>query len=617
MSESIEPIARTEVGGVPVFSLSVPGQMRAMLAFRVGVVDETLPIHGITHLVEHLAMYPLMQAGSGHAPDRINARVEPLRTRFFAAGSADEIKAFLEGLCQSLTNLPLERIESEKKVLRTEAANRTSGSAKGGWGWRFGPVGVGLCDWEEYGLRWLRPEHVADWASTNFTARNAVLVLTGPVPAGLELKLPEGRRKPLPDQRSLPYKSPAIFQVGDRFVLLSILGPRETRFVTARHVLHARLRDRVRIRESLAYNVNAGYEPLDKTTAEIAMFADSLQPSSKAAADAFVEELNRLAENGPTDSELATLREERRRELSEPESGVGRLDQLAIAELEGRVGKTMEQLEADFEAASPGDIAKTVKDVYATAYLGIPQEVPMTVSGFTPVPLSSGKRASGHRVVPMPGAKHSDIIDFSTDGISLTMPNATIVGMRWDEVAVALWWHDGRRTLVNLEGAGLNITPDRWREVRPLLDAVRTHVPADRWVPMDEPGALPRQEGPVCSICEAAPAIEVTLQDPRSLFFTHRRTVHGVLCRDCGIATFRQVQRRVLALGWWSVPGLIYTPIALASNVEVWSRFRRLPVPIRTSGINPLRKGRTVWLHPAMLIPLSALVALAVIYIRL
>jgi zinc protease len=613
----VASIARVEVGGVPVFSLDVPGPMRAMLAFRVGAVDETLPTRGITHLVEHLAMYPLMQAGSRHAQDRLNARVEPVRTRFFAAGSAEEIKAFLADLCQSLTNLAVERLENEKKILRTEAANSERGSAKGGWSWRFGPNGLGLLDWAEYGLRWLGPDHVAHWARTNFTAENAVLVLTGPVPAGLELKLPGGRRMPLPDQRALAYKTPAIFQIGDRFVLLSILGPRATPFVTARDVLNARLRDRVRVRESLAYNVNAEYHPLDRTTAEIAMFADSLRPSSRAAADAFVEEVNRLAKEGPTAAEIAMFREERRVGLADPESGVGRLDQIALAELEGREGKSLEELEADFESDSPGDIAQVVKTASGTAFLGIPEEVPMTVPGFTPVPAGSGKPITGHRVFPMPGAKHSDILDYSSGGVSLTAPNGTVVGMRWDEVAAALWWQDGRRRLVNFEGAGINVTPDRWREVRPLLDAIRANVPAERWVPMDEEGSLPRHEGPICSICEAAPAIEVTLQDPRSLFLVYRRKVHGVLCRDCGIAKFRQVQRRVLALGWWSIPGLIITPIALISNIEIWSRFRRLPVPIRTSGINPLPKGHTVWLHPAMLIPLSALVGLAVIYIRL
>src|SRR5437879_917846 len=92
MQQSGEPV-RTTIDGVPVYSLDVPGQMRAVLTFRVGVADETLPMRGVTHLVEHLAMRPLLQ-GIG-TRDRVNARVEPLRTRFLVTGEPSEISTFL------------------------------------------------------------------------------------------------------------------------------------------------------------------------------------------------------------------------------------------------------------------------------------------------------------------------------------------------------------------------------------------------------------------------------------------------------------------------------------------------------------------------------------------
>src|SRR5439155_980562 len=111
---------RVVVDGVPVFWLEVPAPLRAMLVFRVGQVDETLPTHGITHLVEHLAMYPLMQ--NLEAANRINARVEPFRTRFMASGTPEEIATFLADVTTSLTNLPLDRLENEKKVLRRVTA---------------------------------------------------------------------------------------------------------------------------------------------------------------------------------------------------------------------------------------------------------------------------------------------------------------------------------------------------------------------------------------------------------------------------------------------------------------------------------------------------------------
>jgi zinc protease len=600
----VTEVARTEIDGVPVFSLDVPGPLQCMLAFRVGVVDETLPIRGITHLVEHLAMYPLMQSGSSHSKERINARVEALRTRFFATGTLEELKNFLHDLCQSLRSLPLDRLDGERKVLRTEGANRTGGSVKACWTWRFGPSGLGLCDWEEFGLRWLGPADVERWAGEWFTAQNAVLWLSGPVPEGLTLELPSGKRKQLPAQRPLPYTTPAMYQQGDRFALLHMLGPRTSPFMLSSFILNMRLRDRIRQRESLAYEVRANYLPLDKDTAEVTAFADSLQASSKAAADAMAEETRRLGEEGPQPAELEIVRAERRRAMENPESGFGRLDASAISELEGRDSRP-DVVDAEIESVTPEAMAQVVKASYTSAFLSLPQDVPMSVPGFTPIPLTSGRRYKGVQVLGMPGAGHSDVIDLSTEGISVTFPNRSYVGMAWNEIAAALWWADGRRTLFNVEGAGINFNPEKWREAPTVLGALQAHVPADRWIPMDEADALPRQDALVCSVCKASPALEVTFRNTRSLFYTRLSTVHGVLCRDCGIAEFRSVQRRLLARGWWSLPGLVYTPAHLLQNYMTCRRFLKLPVPIRTSGINPMRKGRSVLLHPAMLVPVG------------
>ena len=50
---------RSSVDGVPVFWTESGDEMLAGLVFRVGRADESLARGGITHLVEHLALYPL------------------------------------------------------------------------------------------------------------------------------------------------------------------------------------------------------------------------------------------------------------------------------------------------------------------------------------------------------------------------------------------------------------------------------------------------------------------------------------------------------------------------------------------------------------------------------
>lgn len=51
-------VIRSEIDGIPTFSIDGPRPFTAILSFRVGSYDERLPIRGITHLTEHLALYP-------------------------------------------------------------------------------------------------------------------------------------------------------------------------------------------------------------------------------------------------------------------------------------------------------------------------------------------------------------------------------------------------------------------------------------------------------------------------------------------------------------------------------------------------------------------------------
>ena len=46
------------VDGLSTYWVANGGPFRAVLVFRVGQADETLPTRGICHLVEHLAIEP-------------------------------------------------------------------------------------------------------------------------------------------------------------------------------------------------------------------------------------------------------------------------------------------------------------------------------------------------------------------------------------------------------------------------------------------------------------------------------------------------------------------------------------------------------------------------------
>src|SRR5687767_3382181 len=93
---------RTERGGLPVWWADVPGSFFASLMFRVGQADEALATRGLTHLVEHLALFAL-----GRRDHPFNGFVDDVRCVFYATGEQDEVLDFLHGVAASLRSLPL------------------------------------------------------------------------------------------------------------------------------------------------------------------------------------------------------------------------------------------------------------------------------------------------------------------------------------------------------------------------------------------------------------------------------------------------------------------------------------------------------------------------------
>src|SRR5256885_4125191 len=106
-------IQALRLDGIPSFvAPSGPMPLRACLMFRTGMADEGLSRHGMTHLVEHLAL-----EGLGEQPYKYNGMVDGLFTRFYVAGRAAEIVAFLERVVSRLAALPRERLVAEAAVL--------------------------------------------------------------------------------------------------------------------------------------------------------------------------------------------------------------------------------------------------------------------------------------------------------------------------------------------------------------------------------------------------------------------------------------------------------------------------------------------------------------------
>jgi zinc protease len=106
------------VDGLSTYWVADGGPFRAVLVFRVGQADETLPTRGICHLVEHLAIEPQPRLYAHNGWCSIDA------TGFWAEGDREEVLGYLSGVARRLHPLPRDRMVAERQILATEGSQR-------------------------------------------------------------------------------------------------------------------------------------------------------------------------------------------------------------------------------------------------------------------------------------------------------------------------------------------------------------------------------------------------------------------------------------------------------------------------------------------------------------
>jgi len=345
------------------------------------------------------------------------------------------------------------------------------------------PRGLGVADYREFGLQWLGAGEVRAWAEERFTAGNAAVWISGAVPPNLRLNLRPGKRFPRPKVAPLQHATPAFYQRGRSGVALSMLWDAG---ITAKYVVSGLLDDRIRNRlrrvESVAYETRVDHDP-----GSLTVFADALAENAGRAAASLVEVIRDLADHGHRPEELERVLASNRAARAEPGAILESLTDAAALELGIAVG-TISWDDYDREAAAltAEDVAAVTDNALSTALLAIPEGVSCAIDGFTQLPSSNGLSFEGHRFRPAKRANRAVVMSYSDEGISVGVPDGTKHGIRWHDVAAALWWRDGTRHLIALDGSSAHFAPDEWEKPEALLEAIRVNVPADRWVPMDD-----------------------------------------------------------------------------------------------------------------------------------
>ncbi|MBH5334739.1 insulinase family protein [Streptomyces pactum] len=292
---------RDVIDGVTVLWTQAPGPLEAALVFGCGLSDESFRHLGVTHLVEHLAMSTLPRLHHEH-----NASVTLSLTEFTASGSPAQVTEFLVRVCEALSALPLDRMEREAGVLAAEGAGVIDPTGAELLSFRYGTVGAGLASWDGPGPDRIPAQAVRDIAARYFHADNAVLVLTGPPPAGLRLPLPRGPRPGRGTAQPVRKAGPAWFPAEVPGPGLAFHGDTDDpALVLAHAVLQERLRQRARHQEGLSYEVDGARVPTGAGQGEYLLCLDAREGQEQRVAELLWEETLRMAGAGVTEEELA------------------------------------------------------------------------------------------------------------------------------------------------------------------------------------------------------------------------------------------------------------------------------------------------------------------------
>ena len=444
-------ITRTEIDGIPV--LATPdGPVAAGITFRVGYADETLARHGITHLTEHLALYRL-----GVTDYHYNGTTAPDVTSFFSQGSPETVTGYLTRVCEALADLPMDRLELEKDILRTEADGRSGSVADRLWLWRYGSRGQGLAALPEWGLPEITPDELRGWVARHFTRGNAVVWISGmPVPQDLRLALPPGPRLPVPVVPDTLPELPAFFPDLPQKLGYQVRVPRSVAARLYSDLLQREAFRRLRQEGGYSYAVATRYEPFGPDLAEIVAIADIADDREGAAVGAFVDALASLRWGRIDPAELAEVCGRLRSDLDHPMAEAARLPGEAADLLVGGELKQRDELLAEAEAVTPEDVRQVAEQAAGTALLLTPRGLGAEWAGFRAAPSWSPAPMAGPVVVAHGEPDRQLVI--GAEGVSETSEGKT-VAVAYRDCQAMLAWPDGGRLLVGPDAIMCTVEP--------------------------------------------------------------------------------------------------------------------------------------------------------------
>lgn len=460
---------------MPVLWEASSAPLTASLIFGVGVRHETYRTLQVTHLIEHLVMGTLPKSALDH-----NAWVDMNRTSFFATGEAGSVVEFIHRVCAALSDLPLDRLEHEARVLEAEDSRGEHPALAVALNIRYGNKGMGLASLDGPGARTLTRDHVRKHLRRYFTRANCVLVLTGEPPTSLRLSLPDGQVCRPSEEDTPVTELPACLNLGADFPTLSFaVGSGGLSDAVLPFILTERLMDDLRHGRGIAYDINWIRAMVSPTRSVFALISDAHEQHDETVASAMWNGLEDLAKRGPRADELRHALDVRRTVLEDPRSVADRLEVEAGRLLDQRPLIEVAQFLDTLPTAD--DVQQLAREGCSTAVLQLPYGVdteafPLRdVTDVEPTCPPYGDRIFTRRAASF--APRGLTVRIGDDGISVTLRGSTFGG-RWDEVVAVARSTDFREVML-ANGMTFTVPPRQLRrgdELVALLDSYTANV---------------------------------------------------------------------------------------------------------------------------------------------
>jgi len=471
------------VDGLSTYWVGAGGPFRAVLVFRVGQADETLPTRGICHLVEHLAIEPQPRLYAHNGWCAVDS------TGFWAEGERDEVLDYLEGVARRLHALPRDRMVAERQILATEGSQRGGSIVTTLLSCRWGARTYGTASYDEFGLFRLGEEEAQAWADRFFVADNAVLFMTGEPPDGFRLELPRGERHSLPAAESISgLQLPTGISLGQGGVGVGMEVDRSPGTGLALALLASAATARLRHELGVTYHVGADYQLAGPDQAHLTVAADCLDTNAEQVASTLLAVIDNLASHGPEEAELELEHERFRRAVRAPADAV---EWFATGDL---IGVSRERLLEQVTSAarvSGDDVAAVVRGGAERMIMIVPSHV-APPDRCRPYPHFSERAVSGRRlrVKGMSGwlsARRAGVI-LGDEGLTAIYGDEQFATIEWSDCEVVLHWSNGSVVVIGRDGDKVPVLVERFGRngAQAALDELKRHVPADRFVLMPD-----------------------------------------------------------------------------------------------------------------------------------